>query len=157
MGLDMTLKTGKFLSCRDRDTDDEKTTCKAVLAAIGLNVSNLATIAPVVFVRLACASWWKANAIHGWFVRNVPEAENCCTESLVSREQLQELMGLCKLVISNPEKANEFISPQAGVCVGSTEGDEFYFATLRDTVNQLERILTNPQFNGCEFYYSSWS
>ena len=125
MGLDMTLKTGKFLSCRDRDTDDEKTTCKAVLAAIGLTVSNLATIAPVVFVRLACASWNIPKEPTVNRVRFPTEAENCCTESLVSREQLQELMGLCKLVISNPEKANEFISPQAGVCVGSTEGDEF--------------------------------
>jgi len=45
------------------------------------------------------AYWRKANAIHGWFVNNVQNGIDDCQESIVTREQLNELLSVCHEVI----------------------------------------------------------
>ena len=39
--------------------------------------------------------WRKANAIHRWFVENVQDGKDDCDYYEVSKEQLEELLGLC--------------------------------------------------------------
>lgn len=46
------------------------------------------------------AYWRKANAVHKWFVENVQGGEDDCNDHEVSREQLQDLVDLCKTVLS---------------------------------------------------------
>lgn len=42
--------------------------------------------------------WRKANAIHKWFVDNVQNGEDNCNIYEVSRDQLEELLKICKRV-----------------------------------------------------------
>lgn len=43
--------------------------------------------------------WRKANAIHKWFVENVQDGEDDCGQYEVSKEQLEELLDVCKEVL----------------------------------------------------------
>ena len=43
--------------------------------------------------------WRKANAIHKWFVENVQDGEDDCEQYEVSKEQLEELLDVCKEVL----------------------------------------------------------
>ena len=42
--------------------------------------------------------WRKANAIHKWFVDNVQDGEDDCEYHEVNKEQLKELLDICKLI-----------------------------------------------------------
>jgi len=44
------------------------------------------------------AYWRKANQIHKWFVDNCQDGEDDCRDARVSREQLQELLDICKRI-----------------------------------------------------------
>ena len=43
--------------------------------------------------------WRKANQIHNWFVQNVQEGTDDCGEYDVTREQLSELLGICRQIL----------------------------------------------------------
>lgn len=43
--------------------------------------------------------WRKANAIHKWFVENVQDGEDDCGQYEVCKEQLEELLDVCKEVL----------------------------------------------------------
>lgn len=47
--------------------------------------------------------WRKANAIHNWFVENVQNGEDDCWSYAVTKEQIEELLELCKEVKKNCE------------------------------------------------------
>ena len=47
------------------------------------------------------ADWRKANQIHRWFVENVQDGNDDCEIYEVSKEQLEELLTLCKIVLEN--------------------------------------------------------
>lgn len=47
------------------------------------------------------AYWRKANAIHKWFVDNVQDGIDDCRQSVVTREQLNELLEVCKKVVES--------------------------------------------------------
>lgn len=49
------------------------------------------------------AYWRKANAIHRWFVQNCQGGVDDCRRAHVRREQLQELVDLCKWVLNSVE------------------------------------------------------
>jgi hypothetical protein len=108
-------------------------------------------------VGFRVAYWRKANAIHAWFVKNVQEGRDECQESYVSREQLEELVEVCKQVIEKPKLSTELLPPQSGFFFGSTEVDEWYLHDLEHTVKTLQKALAEPAFNKGDFYYqSSW-
>lgn len=47
------------------------------------------------------ADWRKANHIHKWFVDNVQDGVDDCGTYEVTKEQLEELLDICKEVINN--------------------------------------------------------
>lgn len=49
------------------------------------------------------AYWRKANAIHKWFVDQCQGGTDDCRQAYVSRDQLAELVGLCKQVLGSLE------------------------------------------------------
>ena len=77
--------------------------------------------------------WRKANAIHGWFVRNVQDGQDDCSAYLVLIEDLQTLRDLCVKVLE--EKTPEALPPTKGFFFGSTDVDEYYWDDLRLTVD----------------------
>jgi len=56
------------------------------------------------------AYWRKANHIHNWFVRTVQDGQDECQRSYVSREQLQELVDLCRRVLNTVETVEGDVS-----------------------------------------------
>lgn len=104
------------------------------------------------------AYWRKANAIHKWFVDNVQNGVDECQYSPVSREQLEELLEICKQILADHKKAPDLLPTQSGFFFGSTDYDKYYFEDIADTISQLEAELKKPD-NGYYpdyIYHSSW-
>ena len=99
--------------------------------------------------------WRKANAIHNWFVENVQDGIDECQLSLVSKEDLEELLSICKTVLETNQ--TDLLSIQSGFFFGSTNYDEWYYKDIEDTIKILEEVLANTDFdNEIICYQSSW-
>lgn len=152
MGLDMYLSAKRYLW---RDADEAISDSISDLLGIPNDKSKRFHGASFVVneVRLEAMGWRKANAIHGWFVRRCQGGEDNCKEYYVSRENLQELVDLCREALTKPE--HEVLEPTAGFFFGSYEKDEYYYQDLKDTIEGITEALTLPE--SFEFYYqASW-
>lgn len=108
-----------------------------------------------VSVEVVTAYWRKANQIHSWFVKNVQDGVDECLEYRVSVEQLRELLGTCQMALSTKDPS--LLAPQGGFFFGGTDIDEYYWGDIKDTIEQMERILATPDIDGYSFSYrSSW-
>jgi len=154
MGLDMYLSAKKYLS-RYSDAEDSQK-IKGINDVFGVEGDEDSDYgAQEVIFRTAY--WRKANAIHEWFVRNCQDGRDECQEAWVSREQLQELIEICKQIITKPKKADELLPTASGFFFGSTDYDDWYMSQLHYTVSRLEKMLADPAFAKADFYYqSSW-
>ena len=137
MGLDMYLNAERYFGYGEAAPMVESITVKSV--------------------RAEAAYWRKANQIHQWFVEKVQDGEDECREHFVSREQLQELIRQCEMVLQDPNKAKDLLPTQSGFFFGGTDYDEWYLSQLRDTVKQLTEALQKFPEDKWDFYYrSSW-
>ena len=155
MGLDMYLSAKRYMSKYFDKADIERIEkVNDIFGVTGVEDGDYGAQE----VKFRVAYWRKANAIHDWFVQNVQEGVDECQEAWVSREQLQELVDICKQVLENPKKAKDLLPTRSGFFFGSTEYDEWYKQDLTYTVERLEKILADPAFDkGIDFYYqSSW-
>ena len=155
MGLDMYLSAKRYMSKYFDAADVERIEkVNDIFGVTGIEDGDYGAQE----VKFRIAYWRKANAIHEWFVQNVQEGVDECQEAWVSREQLQELIDICKQVLENPKKAEELLPTRSGFFFGSTEYDEWYKQDLEYTVERLEKVLADPAFGkGVDFYYqSSW-
>ena len=80
--------------------------------------------------------WRKANAIHGWFVRNCQDGVDECEPADVTREQLEQLVADCRTVLAN--KAVTVESTPAPVADFVTDGS----ASTVDIGQQIMDIMT---------------
>ena len=152
MGLDMYLTAEKYLS---KFNPEEENKIQKINELFGISESNDDYGAERVIFNVAY--WRKANAIHGWFVQNVQKGVDECQKSYVKREQLKELIKVCKDIQENHKKAKKLLPPTSGFFFGSTDVDEYYFEDLENTIKQLEKVLNDPALEGVDFYYnSSW-
>lgn len=71
----------------------------------------------------------------------------------MSREQLEELLGVVNEVLADHSKADELLPTQSGFFFGSTEYDEYYFGDLELTKKILKNALSMPK--EWDFGYSS--
>jgi hypothetical protein len=103
--------------------------------------------------------WRKVNAVHDWFVREVQDGTDDCKTYHVSKDKLAELLEICKRVVDKQDGAvsSELLPSASGFFFGGTDYDEDYYEGLLWTIEGIERILTNPAYEGMDFYYqSSW-
>jgi len=100
--------------------------------------------------------WRKANQIHSWFVKHVQGGVDNCEEYRVTRDQLQLLLDNCKLVLMHKEEAKTLLPTQEGFFFGSYEYDEYYWHDIQDTIDQLEKVLTEYPETWDFKYQSSW-
>lgn len=124
--------------------------------------------------------WRKANAIHGWFVRNVcgGECENdVCYE--VSREQLADLASTCRKVLDGSKIASRTVADllgepmelryvedtslaeslmptMNGFWFGSTDYGFMYIQDLERTARQVEELLDETPSHVTFVYCVSW-
>jgi hypothetical protein len=60
-------------------------------------------------------------------------------------------------VYPGAEKAAELLPTESGFFFGSTDYDQWYVMGLESTEEQLSKLLEDPQYEHCEFYYhASW-
>ena len=101
--------------------------------------------------------WRKNNHIHNWFVTNIQNGNDDCGDYYVSKENLEELLGVCKQVLENHELAEQLLPTQSGFFFGSTEYNEYYFKSVEYTVKLIEEIFEeDPEFENDYYYTSSW-
>lgn len=100
--------------------------------------------------------WRKANHIHKWFVDNVQDGEDDCNPYYVSKEQLRELLNLCKKIDKDHSLAEELLPTQGGFFFGDTNYDDYYFQSIVDTITMLEKVVKESDDNGSFYYQSSW-
>ena len=103
MGLDMYLERCQREAWGYRNVD--------ILQVKEDNAELYETIKPYLHVRGSEALKWdsifegvgywrKANAIHRWFVDNVQDGYDDCGYYEVTKEQLEELLGICNTIIT---------------------------------------------------------
>jgi hypothetical protein len=154
MGLDMYFSAKKYMS-KYFDTADVKRIEQVndIFGVTGIEDEDYGAQE----VTFRVAYWRKANAIHEWFVKNCQDGRDECQEAWVSREQMQELIEICKQIIADPKKADDLLPTASGFFFGSTEYDEWYMGQLQYTAERMEKILKDPAFAKADFYYqSSW-
>lgn len=107
-------------------------------------------------LRYEAMYWRKANHIHNWFVQNVQNGEDDCGEYRVTRDNLEDLIDVCKRVLANPALGKELLPTTEGFFFGSTEYDDGYIDDIHYTIRGLKSLL-NEELKDCDFYYhSSW-
>lgn len=155
MGLDMYLKAKAFVSGYSWEPEPEKELYNAIVNAVGGEVLADKD-SPTAEVSITAGYWRKANAIHGWFVRNVQDGEDECKEHYVTREQLIALQEACQDVLANPSKALDVLPPTQGFFFGGYEIDDYYWHYLKETEALIGALLKKAD-EKWEFYYrSSW-
>jgi hypothetical protein len=150
MGLDMYLEAGHYIS---EYKEENKEFIEAIkrTAPLGLNEFSPRNI------EFELAYWRKANAIHGWFVKNVQDGKDECQTSYVSLEKLKELKETCEKVLENKELAADLLPSTSGFFFGSYEYDEWYERDLINTIERLDKILKHPLAHKWYIQYrASW-
>lgn len=109
----------------------------------------------ITYVVEEAAYWRKANQIHRWFVENVQHGNDDGGSYYVSRDELEELLGICKEVIADPSKGEDLLPTQSGFFFGPTAYDDYYLGDVENTIHQLETILSDAKADDFE-YYASW-
>ena len=165
MGLDMYLKYRKSMSGYDFTGNDPKPYNDTVEA------SGLEAIAtgesPFAEVIVTAIYWRKANAIHGWFVRELGGGVDECQEIRVTRDDLVKLRELCFEALSVPagssmqQHAETVLPPTSGFFFGSTEVDEWYEEDMKRTMREIDRVLAALPKDGegwdwSLYYQASW-
>jgi len=167
MGLDQYLYARKYVSGYDFYGDKAAAEFARVKEAAGMSAvksDNPIGVGLTGSVQMCVAYWRKANAIHGWVVKNFADGVDDCRELYVPREGLASLLETCRelLATKDAEAATKVLPPTPGFFFGSDEVDEGYWHDLSHTVSQLNSVL-NDWFSAAEaddrvdFYYqASW-
>lgn len=156
MGLDMYLIRKTYIGA---DYDHRNVTGKIDIKINGKKIPI--DFKKVVNIEEKAAYWRKANHIHKWFVDNVQDGVDECQESYVSREQLQNLCDVCRLVLNSKGKkgakkiAEENLPPQKGFFFGDNKIDDYYYDDIKYTLDTLFPLLVTDA--GGDFCYrASW-
>lgn len=157
MGLDMYLFAKKYIT-GITEWDDEarkfKTNPLADSVKELVNIKDACESADCgLTIQFPVAYWRKANHIHGWFVDNVQAGEDNCEEYYVSRRGLTDLRDACQQAINTQDP--DILPRVAGFFFGSDEIDEYYWDQLKDTIKQINKVLSLPDDIGL-YYQSSW-
>jgi len=122
---------------------------------------------PSIEVSMTVGYWRKANAIHNWFVQNVQNGTDDCGNYYVSRDNLVELRKECDKVLKNElmlsvltdSNSSDILPPVAGFFFGNDERDEWYFNSVKYTVELIDGLLESipeDDFTWSFTYHSSW-
>ena len=113
------------------------------------------------------AYWRKANAIHGWFVDNIQDGVDDQNEYYVSKEKLEELLNLCKKInemivlnekggVKNIGEIEELLPVCEGFFFGDYSYSSWYVDDIKDTIEQLTKVLQTTDFEKEKILYTCW-
>ena len=89
MGLDMYLYAEKYISSSNAFKENDPDMYKAGLEAVNMNHLPKGNF-PHLMVKADVAYWRKANAIHGWIIRNCADGVDECQEIVISSDKLKD-------------------------------------------------------------------
>ena len=92
-------------------------------------------------VQFPLMYWRKSNQIHQWFVQNVQGGKDNCEEYSVSLDQLKLLSKTIEPALVSTAAASELLPTSEGFFFGSQEYDEYYFEDLKNTKEQVDKII----------------
>ena len=104
---------------------------------------------PISYILTEVGYWRRTYQIHSWFIHKFQNYYKDCGSYFVSKEQLEELLELCKKVLHNNELADELLP------CSSEDYDEFYFSELTSTVEIIESLRNEDGHLDGDFYYSA--
>lgn len=93
MGLDMTLQKRIYIGNQYKKPEEQ-----VIVKGVGGRIIKQEKVSSI---TLDVAYWRKANQIHRWFVETVQKGEDDCKEYYVTRDQIKDLVHLCKLVLAS--------------------------------------------------------
>ena len=137
-----------YLSKNDDEENKKRIAIKKLFPEI-LDSGNL----EYVKVSFEIGYWRKSNHIHKWFVDNVQNETDDCGHYEVSREDLKELLDVCKEVLK--DKTSNLLPTQEGFFFGGVAKEKWYYDDLKRTIKIIERCLELPTLYDFE-YHSSW-
>jgi hypothetical protein len=156
MGLDMYLSKKTYVKQWEHKGEDNY---QVEVTQKGEPVSHIKS-ERISYIEEEVGYWRKSNQIHNWFVQNVQNGIDNCGTYFVGKEQLEELLQLCKQILANNQLAEELLPSASGFFFGSTEYDEWYFNDLTHTVQIIESLLSEQNergyIDGDIYYHSSW-
>lgn len=152
MGLDMYLNTNVYIGGKyeHRHVEGEvKITIEGQVVPISVKDINT--------IIIESGYWRKANAVHGWFVKNVQNGEDDCRDYEVSLEQLRQLKAECEKAL----QTGDGMEPVQGFFFGTYEKDEGWKQDMVDTIKIVDHILAQhehyPKGAYVDYEYnSSW-
>ena len=96
----------------------------------------------------------KANAVHGWIIRNLAEGrDDSCARIALPPEALREMIADIDRALSDPASADNPMPPTPGFFFGSLELDEWYTNDLLEARQLALHMLDQPDE---QFYYVGW-
>lgn len=168
MGLDMYLYAERYVAGWKHYEDGERNEYERLIQQFGMQ-EFVDDHSPSAVVKFTVAYWRKANAIHGWFVREVQGGEDECVPHDVGRDQLKDLRSLCQDVLLTKERYGDklgadrgmkLLPPISGFFFGVSDISEWYWEDLENTVSQLDRVFAMPvsenDWKWSFTYRSSW-
>jgi len=148
MGLDMYLFANRHVWNFDEGVG-------ARLSSEVGKILGLSNDIQLVQLRFEIGYWRKANHIHRWFVKNIQQDKDDCGFYDVYEHNLLSLKNDCEKVLADRDLASKILPTQAGFFFGSKDYDEWYYNSLKDTIEIIDRALEL----GNQFlfqYHSSW-
>ena len=113
--------------------------------------------------------WRKANQVHNFFVQECQNGIDECQLSMISKEALEELLDRCKRAISvkdiylndgilkDGEGIEEYLPTTSGFFFGGTEFNEWFFQDVEETIELIEKVFEETDFETQVICYrSSW-
>lgn len=91
-------------------------------------------------VEVCVAYWRKANAVHKWFC-DLDGGRDECQSIYVTKENLIDLRNMAAAIIREPAMAASTLPTQQGFFFGTYDYDEWYMEDMKNTVEQLDKIL----------------
>jgi hypothetical protein len=162
MGLDMYLRTNKYVSRFDYKTIDgdmqrkPNDDFKIVATLFGMEDKVDKDSFGGINISFPMGYWRKANHIHNWFVLNVQDGEDNCASYYVPLHKLEELKVVCEDVLKakHPDINDDILPTQSGFFFGGTDYDEYYYGAIQETIDIIDRCIASghQDFE----YQSSW-
>jgi len=156
MGLDMYLYRRQYVSNYSWQEDTAKEDMyNSIVNTLAIEPCS---DAPHMNIEVCVAYWRKANAVHKWFC-DLDGGKDECQSIYVTRENLVALRDLCNSVLFEPAMASSTLPTQGGFFFGSLDYDEWYLEDMRNTVDQIDKILQSTPSDDFAFdfiYRASW-
>ena len=149
MGLDMYLTRKEYVKDWDHTPKEKRKNVEVFMNGKKIDTKNLD------YLEFEIIDWRKVNHIHKWFVDNCQDGIDDCSIAFVPTDKLKELVDLCKYVLKDKEKAEELLPTQEGFFFGSTEYDQYYFESIHETADAIQKALKEHPDDEY-IYYSSW-